>query len=215
MRVLFGMLPDDPAFDPANTGWNVVQNSGKGRFSRFAILSIASAVSFITAVAAWGTWVPNAWHGTFTQAYPLGSFFVCLVIVIIIHEFLHLVAHPFFGLSAQSVVGFWPKLMAPYVLFDGQMVRNRLLLVMLIPFLVLSVLPLLLAMLTGYSNANVALIAIINSSGSVWDIYRAIIVATCIPVGARVRAHSGDLWWHKPNESARNGSDSSHDIAAQ
>jgi len=197
MRFIFGMLPDDPTFDPAGAGWKIVASSTTSRPGLLVIFSLAGAAVFLAAIAAWSVWVPNAWHGAFTEAYPLGTFLVCVAIGIVIHESLHLFAHPFFGLSAQSVVGFWPKMMAPYVSFDGQMTRNRLLLVSLTPFLALSVLPFLLAVFAGYSNTYVALLAIINASASIWDIHLAIVAATSIPADATVRAHSGYLWWHK------------------
>jgi Putative zincin peptidase len=197
MRAIFGMPSDNPTFDPAGAGWNIVASSNTSRPSLLVILIVASVASFFAAMAAWSVWVPNAWHGTFTQAYPLDSFLVCLVVGTVVHESLHLFAHPFFGLSAQSVVGFWPKLMTPYVLFDGPIARNRLVIVLLTPFLALSVFPFLLAVFTSYSNAYVTLIAIINASGSLWDIHRAIVVATYIPANAEVRGYSGYLWWHK------------------
>ena len=48
-------------------------------------------------------------------------------------------ALPAAGLSAATTLGFWPKMLTPYVSYGGESPRNRHILVGVTPFLVLSI----------------------------------------------------------------------------
>ena len=53
--------------------------------------------------------------------------------------------HPKFGFSHATILGFWPKTFLGYAHYLGELTRNRVLLVLVMPTLVLTVLPLALA----------------------------------------------------------------------
>lgn len=76
-----------------------------------------------------------------------GSFkiLVVLALLITVHEALHALAHPSFGLSRRSAIGFWPSRLLFYAHYEGCLSRDRLIFILLLPTLVLSFLPLLLA----------------------------------------------------------------------
>jgi len=65
--------------------------------------------------------------------------------LIAVHELIHVAVHPGFGLTPASVIGGWPKKLVFYAHYAGPRSRNRFLLGVAMPFLVISVLPMVLA----------------------------------------------------------------------
>jgi hypothetical protein len=68
-----------------------------------------------------------------------------LVGIVVAHEIIHLLTLPGSGRGDQSYMGFDPKTHLPYVAYLGELTRRRMLLVVLMPTLVLTLLPFLLA----------------------------------------------------------------------
>lgn len=64
-----------------------------------------------------------------------------LVGIVIAHEIIHLLALPGSGRGDQSYMGFDPKTHLPYVAYLGELTRQRMLLVVFMPTLVLTLLP--------------------------------------------------------------------------
>jgi hypothetical protein len=62
--------------------------------------------------------------------------------VLIVHELIHLIAHPKFGLSKDSVLGVWPKAGVCYAFYGGELSRNRFILIIALPLFVLTIAPL-------------------------------------------------------------------------
>lgn len=87
-----------------------------------------------------------AWYHLSTSSLPLGSpsaedFFGVAAILILVHEALHVLIFPGAGLTSNTVIGIWPRIGSPYVQYLSPMSRNRFLLALLFPFLILSILP--------------------------------------------------------------------------
>lgn len=63
--------------------------------------------------------------------------------IIIVHELIHALFHPGYGLTSNTTFGLWLSKGSFYVHWHGEMSRNRAIVGCVSPFLVLSVLPLL------------------------------------------------------------------------
>jgi len=78
--------------------------------------------------------------------------FVCGVA----HELSHALVHPKAGLSPHSILGFWPSRVSFYANYDGEMSRNRLIAILLMPLLTISIVPLLVSAVIQVSSGWVA-----------------------------------------------------------
>jgi len=80
----------------------------------------------------------------------LTGLIVILILLFPAHELIHALSCPGLGLSSNTIFGIWLSGGFLYIHHEGPMQRNRLLLVLLTPYLALSVLPLLLMALLKY-----------------------------------------------------------------
>jgi hypothetical protein len=149
-------------------------------------IGIAAAAVF---AFLWVTITPlgREWRTLFPL--PVIGFAACLVGVLVVHELLHTAVHPMAGLSRHSVLGFWPSRMFLYATYDGELTRNRCVAILLTPFVVISIVPLVVAGMAQMANVWVAYISIVNAYLSCGDILGAGEVLLEIPANAVVRNH--------------------------
>jgi hypothetical protein len=117
--------------------------------------------------------------------------------VLLAHELLHLLAHPKAGLSRDSVVGVWPRAFVFYAFYDNEISRNRFLVTIALPFMVLSLGPVLLFWLTGKVFLWLVFVALVNGIGSCFDLLVIAMVLTQVPSNALIR-NKGWLTYWKP-----------------
>ena len=87
--------------------------------------------------------VGGEFSGAVTLATAL-SYLVAFAAMLFVHELLHAVALPAASFGAATTVGFWPNTLTPYVSYEGELPRNRHVLVGVMPFFVLSIVPIVL-----------------------------------------------------------------------
>jgi hypothetical protein len=134
----------------------------------------------------------------------LVGMFVALVAVALLllgHELLHAVALPGFGLSSATTLGFWLKWMTPYISHEGELPRGRNVLVALMPFLVLSIAPLLVCILFPPPPLWVVALSVLNGIGASADLVAAALIATQVPSSGFVRSRGYETWW-RPSETS-------------
>lgn len=93
---------------------------------------------------AWRIFFPNLPVFAIYDAGP-AMFLGSLAIIAALHEIFHLITHPGFGFSNQSVLGIEPKSGLPYAAYNGVMTRIRLVAILFAPFFMLTILPFLIA----------------------------------------------------------------------
>lgn len=120
-----------------------------------------------------------------------------LAIYFLAHELVHALAGPSFGLTDASIVGVWPAGGVAYSYYDGEMSRERFMLVLLMPFLALSVLPLCLAVASGGNSPFLAALSLVNVVGSYVDLHNAGHIFLKVPSGAAVRMGNDGLWFRR------------------
>lgn len=111
-------------------------------YSRLHVIALMVAVFVVGPLlyAAWRLqWSNHMIFGVFDQ--PPGIFLGTLAAIIVVHEFIHLLAHPWMGLSRHSIVGVLPKSFLCYAAYNGEHSRGRAIVILLAPLVMLTVAP--------------------------------------------------------------------------
>lgn len=129
--------------------------------------------------------------------------FLPLLATIVVHEFIHAVAHPRLGCSESTVIGAWPSRMVFYAAFTGPLSRNRFLAILILPFLVITILPLVFAVvgvLPGhFAGFILAWCSTWNALFSCGDIFFISLVLWQVPRHSIVQNQSWYTYWRATN----------------
>ncbi|MSR57765.1 MAG: DUF3267 domain-containing protein [Planctomycetaceae bacterium] len=207
MRLHLGAPPLSPDFDPERDGWSKLREP-----SPLWLQHVALPVAIVTATVlgfAWSRLTPMSSSGFSMTvdgrggAMPswlvgiLGMAVVagCFLALIAVHEFLHALAMPHYGLTRQTLIGVWPSRLLFYAAYLGPMPRNHFLWVFAVPFLVLSLVPLLGCMLLRIGPAAVVVVSVINGACACGDLLGIAMIAWQVPRDALVRNQGWQTWW--------------------
>jgi hypothetical protein len=122
-----------------------------------------------------------------------------LVALVVVHEALHLLAHPRSGITNRSIIGASAKPFMFYAAYLGPMRRNRMVLMLAAPFLLLSVLPLAAYGFTSLPLTympTVALLGVVNSAMASIDLYGVALLLQQVPGGAVVQNDGWSTYWN-------------------
>jgi len=128
-----------------------------------------------------------------------------LVVSVVMHEFLHLLFHPGWGMSSQSLLFVWSRRLQLGVYYEGFMTRRRWLAMRLSPLVGLTVLPTLLLLVAYPFNMSffweqfLVLVILVNSLGAGGDLVASLIVARQVPRGGEVGVWNGRACWREGN----------------
>ena len=149
----------------------------------------------------WGH-IEVAWNfgpsesGIFTPAViVLAAILIGMAALIAVHELIHAVCYPQFGLTPATLIAFWPSKLLFLAAYYEALPRNRLLLVYLMPFVVLSVLQLLFCKVLGTSSALLMAVSIVNGLFSGGDLVCVALIAGQVPRRAILRNQGWATWW--------------------
>lgn len=131
---------------------------------------------------------------------PLGrptwtEFAIFFIILSIGHETLHLLAFPRFGFDANTVAGIWVEFGSPYVQYLLPMQRNKFILACAMPFIVLTLAPLILVAGGFGLTENLSWMAVLNSIGAGSDILILIKLLSTVPSNAWVLENGEKMHW--------------------
>jgi hypothetical protein len=207
MRLHFGPPPPDLDFHPEVEGWTKLREPTPILLQLLA-LPIA-ALTLVILVAAWGTL--NVSQPTLTLNLPtdvtaavtkppadwliVAGFAAGFLVLIVVHELLHAVGYPGGIFTHRTSIGIWPAKFLCYAGYIGSISRNRFLYVFALPFLVLTILPLLVATAMQASPYGLAAVSIVNGVFSCGDLLLFVIIAWQIPRTATVRNQGWGTWW--------------------
>lgn len=200
MRFHYGAPPENPNFDPEAEGWR------KLAFDPGPLLLqlIAIPVAVLLAVL-WGILfylvlpVKTAPFPIIISPLLMIGWLTIILILIPAHELLHALIHPHWGRTVNTILGLWLSKGVFYAHYEGEMSRNRFLMVALTPYLVLGLLPLgWLALLNAASSSVVSLFGGVSLLGSVLacgDIIGVLLLLFQIPAAAVVRNKGWRTYW--------------------
>jgi hypothetical protein len=131
-----------------------------------------------------------------TFPLPITGFLICLMGVLIIHELIHTAVHPMAGFSSRSIIGFWPSKMLLYATYDGELNRNRFITIFIMPFIVISIIPIFISSATQFLNVWLVYITILNAFLSMGDVL-AVITIFKFPPNVSIRSHGDKAYWRE------------------
>src|SRR5690242_14528066 len=161
MRFHMGAFPHDKTFDPQAEGWSALPETdlnsrhlatflaAVGLFMLWLLLLLASSAElFIPRTTQLSDRVFRVELPILPFETPLWPLLAILITIFVllspVHEFLHALCCPDWGLSSKTVFGIWPARGVFYIHHEGPMQRNRFLLVLVFPYIVLGLVPLVL-----------------------------------------------------------------------
>ncbi len=205
MRFHYGEIPEAASFDPEAEGWASIREPSPLLMNVLAIptalLMFALTIGLLS--LAWeGWWIAAIW-GDSEIEYTSSPFPLILAIIFIsipVHEFVHALTHPHFGSSSKSILGLWLSRGLFYAHYEGEMPRNRFLVILAMPFLILSMLPVTIIALIGSSVPTtlpryLVFVALVNSVLSSGDALGFALILSQIPRSAVVRNKGWKSYW--------------------
>jgi len=196
MRFRLGPVPDEPGFRPEEGDWVRLREPSTA-VMMLCVLPVAALVT-TALVFAWSRVGIRETSGRI-DVVGLAVFLVAGVALLLVHELLHAVALPRFGSSASTTLGFWPKWMTPYISHEGELPRGRNILVALMPFLVLSIAPLVACIIFPPAPLWAVVLSVLNGIGASADLVAATLIAVQVPASGFVRNRAHETWWRTPD----------------
>ncbi|MCX5661055.1 MAG: DUF3267 domain-containing protein [Planctomycetota bacterium] len=206
MRFIFGAPPIEAGFDPEQeSGWRRLRELGPR-----TLVVLGSLVGVPLAILVGYGWskIPGAQASAQFDITPFGRWGTILLALgfllalagfffslIFVHEFVHVLACPRFGLTSDTVMGVWPSRFMAYGNHSGPVACRRFMLVGAAPFLVLSVLPLLLAWAGAPFGGLLSIISTMNAMLCGGDALICMMLLHQVPLRATVRNKGWDTWW--------------------
>jgi hypothetical protein len=204
MRLHFGPPPNDEKFAPEADEWLPLRE-----LNAYSLQLAAAPIGIVVALVlsrAWLRLVPSILpiidvRGDSVSglrfSYIEGGIFGSLILglIAVVHELLHVLAHPNHGRSSSSIVAIWPSRCLVYAAYLEGMTRNGVLLALLMPFFVISVIPLVACSLFRINAPCLPLVSVLNGFLSCGDLLIFLLLICQVPSKAKVRNQGWRTWW--------------------
>lgn len=123
-----------------------------------------------------------------TGHLPAGLWLLgCIVGLVILHEMIHAALHPNRGTSPDTILGFWPSRLLFYAHYDQVLSRRRFMVILLGPFVAISLVPLAVAPVAGAATFHLAFVSVLNGLLSCVDLLGVLLLWVHVPRNATVR----------------------------
>lgn len=121
------------------------------------------------------------------------SIIFLIILIIVLHELLHLVFIPNFFSSKKTFVGL--NLLGGFVISEDEIARSRYILITIAPFIIISViLPVILGIF-GLLSSTVKLLIILNAMASSVDVLNLLLIVKQVPKNAILRNNGPRTYW--------------------
>jgi hypothetical protein len=188
MQCHIGAIPGSPDFAPDDS-WKPLREPGPVLMQLYALpLGI---VMCAVVVALWYSLTPVATPPFVHRTVLLGA----VLLSIPVHEWIHALVHPHFGMSPLSVLGFWPSRLLFYAHYTGELSRNRLIAILVMPLLLITGLPLLICALVGRAPALLAVVSAFNALAACGDAFGICLLLFQVPSKGTVRNQGWSTYW--------------------
>jgi len=197
MRFHLGAIPNSPDFVPDERSWRSLRQAPWPLLENLLALPIGVVAAVVVAVL-WFLVTPLR---DITPAMSLLTFLLLFAGLVVVHELIHALVHPMAGRSPHSILGFWASL-GFYAHYDGEMSRNRLVAILLMPLLIISIVPLLVSAVAQVSSGWIAFVSAFNALCACVDLLLAGSIIFQIPATAIVRFKSWRIFWREHDRLA-------------
>ncbi len=197
MRIHFGNAPQLETVGQSGEGWRQAPALSARRVQRYGLIVACGSMLLVAALL----------RGSITPS-SIWAALLILVFATPLHEFVHALATPSWGLTDHTVIGFQrgSGLFLPYMYYDGSLPLWRMLLIGLAPIVLLTGLPLSLLLLTppsGALRADLGYLAFYNAAISGGDLVNFAWILSRVPLRATVQQNGwGLLWKMSPTPSS-------------
>ena len=190
MRFHLGAIPSPPDFVP-DAWWRSLRQPSPW-LEKLLVLAIG-VVAAVVVAALWFLVTPLR---DVTPAVSLPAFLLSFAGIVVVHELIHALMHPMAGRSPHSILGFRPSV-GFYAHYDGEMSRDRLIAILLMPLLIIIIVPLLVSAVTQVSSGWAAFVSAFNAFCACADMLEAGLVLCQIPATGIVRYQSLRIYWRE------------------
>jgi len=185
MRFLINKLPENEEFQP-NEAWNPLKES-----TNLWMIQLQALPFMVFNVA---IIIVLMWLIGIRFDYNSGSMLLAILIVIPVHELIHALFFPDKISSKQIYFGFMLKGLAAFAAYTGILNRNRFIIVLLAPFVIISFLGLLWLAIFG-ENGLIEHIVVFNALGSCADALGTYLILKQVPANAIIRNKGIRTYW--------------------
>jgi hypothetical protein len=198
VRFRLGPVSEDPEFDPEGDGWVRLRGPRPGHLLLVAVplglLMAGVVLFFLSPILRFEA--PEA-SLSLSASLPdlLAAAAAALVGFIILHEILHASPTMVAGSSNGAVAGFWPRHLAPCVAFAGALSREAQLFSGALPFVLLTPLRFVVALVIPAATSWMAALSALNALGSAADLLMLGLLGRQAPGGAVVRNQGLATGW--------------------
>jgi hypothetical protein len=134
---------------------------------------------------------------TVLETLPISFILLSFPAIVVVHELVHAAVHPMSGRSAHSILGFWPSRVLFYTHYDGELTRNRFVATCLMPLVVISLVPLVVAIAVQSAPGWVAFVSVFNALLACGDMLGAGMVLFQMPATAILRNQGWRTYWRE------------------
>lgn len=118
-----------------------------------------------------------------------------IVLLLIIHELLHLIFIPNFFRSEKTSVGL--TLFGGFVITEEEISRSRYMLITIAPFMIISIIFPLVISAFGLLTTTIKFLIILNSMGSSVDLLNLLLILKQVPKNATLKSNGSNTYWKK------------------
>lgn len=187
-------FPHNPEFDPEAGEWQQLQEP-----TFIAAYAFGSALSLLLGGLFY-------YIAAIELDFSLDKFFdefdlwfmLVFIVLIALHERLHALLHPGWGISSHTQYGFVPDGLIFYAHYDASVTRNRCVAILVAPFIGLTIMPLLIATFWPPIASMAGFIAVLNAAFSALDLFNAGLVWRRIPSDAEISNQGWNSYWRLP-----------------
>ncbi len=155
MRFVFGPIPPSRVLRPQDEGWSSLREPTSNVFViQVLLLSLPFLVAAFAILLGLKVYLR-------TQPLALSSLVIFFAFMIPMHEAIHALAYPGGLRSNHLVVGAWMRRGLCYVVYDSPVSRNRVLIMLSAPFVVLSFILVVVAVFASLEWSFIAILALL------------------------------------------------------
>ncbi|WP_395719162.1 DUF3267 domain-containing protein [Prosthecobacter sp.] len=195
MRFHFGPIPETPDFVP-EPPWRAMKEP-----TPWLMQLLAVPVAVLSGVLIGALWFWLTPLKELSRAPLFGLWFLTAFVWLIpVHEAVHALVHPGRGLSDRTCIGLWLSRGLFYAHCHGPMSRNRFIAILIAPFVVLSVMPLIGCAIVGITHPLPVTGSIVNAFLACGDLLGVLLIVSQIPREATIQNQSWRTYWHTKSD---------------